>query len=98
MRISKCKNIFVKCYVPNWWEERFIIKKNKNVMPWTYLIENLNEEETIGTFYKKELQKTSQKEFRIEKVIKRKGNKLYIKEKGYDDSLSSWIYKKSIVI
>ena len=67
-------------------------------MPWPYLIENLNEEETIGTFYKKELQKTSQKEFRIEKVIKRKGNKLYIKEKGYDDSLSSWIYKKSIVI
>ena len=49
-------------------------------------------------FYeKKELQKTNQKEFRIEKVIKRKGNKLYVKSKGYDNSLNIWIDKIDLV-
>ena len=41
-------------------------------MPWTYVISNLKEEETDGTFYGKEMQKTNKKEFRVEKVIKRK--------------------------
>ena len=48
-------------------------------MPWTYMINDLNREEIVGSFNEKELQKTNQKEFRIEKVIKRKGNKLYVK-------------------
>ena len=47
-----------------------------------------------ASFYKKELQKTNQKEFRIEKVIKRKGGKLYVKWNGYDNSFNSWIDKK----
>ena len=49
-----------------------MIKKGKNTVPWTYIISNLNWEETVGTFYEKELQKTNQKKFRLEKVIKRK--------------------------
>ena len=77
--ISKCKNIFAKRYAPNWSEEVFVIKKVKNTVPWTYVINDLNGEEIIGTFYEKELQKTNQQKFRIEKVIKRKGNKLYVK-------------------
>ena len=79
VRISKYKNIFAKGYTPNWSEEIFIIKKIKNTMPWTYVISDLNGEDIVGSFYEKELQKTNQKEFRIEKVIKRKGNKLYVK-------------------
>ena len=51
-------------------------------------------EEITGTFYEKNLQKTNQKEFRIEKVIKRKGDKLYVKWKGYNSSFNSWINKK----
>ena len=58
-------------------------------MPWTYVISYLNGEKIVGSFYEKELQKTNQKEFRIEKVIKRKGNKLYIKWKGYENSFNS---------
>ena len=46
---------------------------------------------------KKKLQKTNQKEFRIEKRIKRKGDKLYVKWKGYDNSFNSWIDKKDLV-
>ena len=66
-------------YVLNWSEEVFVIKKVKNTVPWTYVISDLKGEEVAGTFYEKELQKTNQKGFRVEKVIKRKGDKLYVK-------------------
>ena len=97
VRISKSKNIFAKGYIPNWSEEVFVIKKVKNTVPWTYVINDLNGEEIIGTFYEKELQKINQEEFRIEKVIKRKGNKIHVKWKGYNNSFNSWIDKASIV-
>ena len=72
VRNSKCKNSFAKEYTPNWSEEVFVIKKVKNRVPWTYFINDLNGGEIIGIFYEKELQKTNQQEFRIEKVIKKK--------------------------
>ena len=70
--ISKYKNIFAKGYTPNWFEEVFIVSNIKNTFPWTYVSNDLNREEIIGTFYEKELQKANQKEFRIEKVIKKR--------------------------
>ena len=97
VRISKYKNIFAKGYTPNWSEEVFVIKKVKNTVPWTYVINDLKGEEIMGTFYEKELQKTSQDQFRIEKVIKRKGDKMYVKWKGYDNSFNSWIDKKDLI-
>ena len=97
VRISKCKNIFTKGYTPNWSEEVFVIKKIKNTVPWTYVTNDLNGEEVIGIFYEKELQKIDQQEFRIEKVIKKKGDKLYSKWKEYDNSFNSWIDKKDLV-
>ena len=97
VRISKYKNLFAKGYVPNWLEEIFVIKKVKNTVPWTHDIIDLNNEEIIGRFFEKELQKTNQKEFRIEKMLKRKGDKLYVKWKGYNNSFNSWINKKDIV-
>ena len=69
MRISKYKNIFAKGYAPNWSEEVFIIKKVKNTLSWTYVSSDLNGEEIIETFYKKVLQKTNHREFRIKIVI-----------------------------
>ena len=97
LRVSKCKNTFAKGYVPNWSEEAFIVYKIKNTVPWTYFFINLNGEKIIGRFYEKELQKTNQKEFRIEKVLKRKGDKLYVKWKGYNNSFNSWINKKDLL-
>ena len=70
VRISKYKNIFAKDYTPNWSEEIFVIKEIKNTVPWTYVINDLNGDEIIGTFYEKELQKIDQQEFRIEKAVK----------------------------
>ena len=97
VRISKYKNIFAKGYTPNWSEEFFVIQKVKSTVPWTYVINDHNGEEITGTFYEKELQKTNQKEFIIEKVIKRKGNKLFVKWKGYNNSFNIWIDKKDLV-
>ena len=56
-----------------------MIKRAKNTVPWTFAISDLTGEEIVGTFYKKELQKTNQEEFKVEKVTKKKGNKLYVK-------------------
>ena len=61
----------------------------KNTVPLTYAISELNSEEITGSFYEKELQKTSQKVFRIEEVLKRKGDKLHVKWKGYDNSFNN---------
>ena len=75
----------------------FVIKEIKNTVPWTYVINDLNGEEIMGTFYERELQKIDQQKFRIEKVIQKKGNKLYVKWKGYDSSFNSWIDKKDLI-
>ena len=91
------KNIFAKVYTPNFSEEVFMIKKVRNTISWTNIISDLKREEIFGTFYENELQKANQKEIRIEKVIKRKGNKLYVKWKDYDSSFNSWIDKKDVV-
>ena len=94
---QKYKTIFAKVYTANWSEEVFVIKKIKNTVPWTYVTDDLNGEKITGTFYEKELQMIDQHEFRIEKVIKKKGDKLYVKLKGYDNSFNSWIDKKDLV-
>ena len=67
----------------------------KNTVPWTHVISYLSGEDIIGNFYEKELQNTNQEEFRI--VIKKKGDKIYVKWKGYDNSFNSWIDKKELV-
>ena len=89
--------MFAKSYTPKWSEEVFVVKEVQNTVPWTYLINDLTGEEIVGSFYEKDLQKADQKESRIEKAIKRKGNKLYVKWKGYDNSFNSWIDKKDLV-
>ena len=59
---------------------------------------DLKGEEIVETFYEKEFKKVNQKEFRTEKLIKRKGDKLYIKWRGHDNSFNSWIDKKDLFI
>ena len=97
IRISKYKSFSAKRYAPNWSQEVFVVSKIKNTIPWTYADSDVNGEEITGSFYEKELKKTNQKEFRIEKVLKRKGDKLYVKWKGYDNPFNSWIDKKDLI-
>ena len=69
------------------------IQFNGHMLLMILMLKKLQEQ----TFYEKELQKTNQEEFRIEKVLKRKGDKLYVKWKGYNNSFNSWIDKKDLV-
>ena len=94
VRILKYNNIFAKGCAPNWSEEIFVIKQIKNTLSWSYVISDLNGEEIIGSFYKKELQKTNQKKIRIEKIIKRKGNKLYGNGKDIATHLIAGLQKR----
>ena len=95
LKYQNTKIIFGKGYTPSSSEEVFVIITLRNTAPWTYVINDLNGEEIAATFYENELQKTNQEEFRVEKVIKIKRNKLYVKWKGYDSSFNNWINKKT---
>ena len=64
---------------------------------WTYVVSHLNSEEITGRFHEKESQKTSQEKFRTEKILKRKGNKLHVKWKGYENRFNSWIEKNDLI-
>ena len=78
--------------------KKYLLLKNLKILfRGLSVINDLNDEEIIGTFYEKELQKTNQEEFRIEKVIRQKGDKHYVKWKGYDNSFNSWIDKGNLV-
>ena len=83
--------------VTNQSDEVLVIKIVKNTVSWTYVISDLKCEEIIGTFYENKLQKPNQKEFRTEKAIRRKGDKLYVKWKGYNNSFNRWINKKGSI-
>ena len=89
LEYQNIKIYFAKICTSNSSEEVFVIKKVKNTKPWVYVSNDFIGEEIVGTFYEKEL--------RIGKVIKRKGDKLYVKWKGYNDLFNSWIDKKDIV-
>ena len=56
-----------KGYASNWIEDIFVLKKIKDIVPWTYVISDLNGEEIVGSFHKKELQKTNQKNLELKK-------------------------------
>ena len=73
------------------WQSRI-----KDTVPWTYVISDLNGEPIAESFYEKELQKASQEKLGIEKVLKRKGNKLFVTWKGYNNSFNSWIDKEDL--
>ena len=60
----------------------------------TYVVNDLNCEEIVGKCYEKGLQKINRQEFRVEKKNKKEGDKIYVKWRGYDGSVNSWIDKK----
>ena len=66
-------------------------------MPWKHATSDFNGGGNVGTFDNKELQKINQNDFKVEKVIKRKDDKLYVKWRGYENSFKSWTYKKDII-
>ena len=97
VRITKEKNVFDKGYTQRWTEEIFKISKIQLTIPVTFKITDYNGEENQGSFYEQELQKPSQSTFRIEKVLKRQGDKSLVKWMRYPKSFNSWIDTKAMV-
>lgn len=98
VRISKYREAFTKGYRPSWSNEIFLVKKILHSNPITYLLKDKNGEEIQGAFYKEELQKTQYPDiYLIEKILRRKGNKVFVKWLGLDKKNNSWIYKSNLL-
>jgi hypothetical protein len=97
VRITKKKEIFDKGYLPRWTEEVFTVSQIQYTDPPTYKITDANGEEINGSFYEQELQITSQEFFRIEKVIRKRGNKSLVQWLGYPESFNSWVDNKELI-
>lgn len=98
VRISKYKHNFEKGYTPNWSTELFTIKKINKTIPVTYHIEDQRKKIILGAFYEQELQKSNYSDvYLIEKVLKRRGRKLFVKWLGLNDEENSWIDKAAIM-
>lgn len=99
VRISKYKHRFEKGYTPNWSTELFTIKKIKNTLPITYHLEDRRKQTILGTFYEHELQKSyCPGVYLIEKILKRKGSKLFVKWLGLKNEENSWVDKAEILV
>lgn len=97
VRLSKYKNLFDKGYTPNWTTEIFKIRKIVYTVPITYLIESLSGEEILGTVYAEELQLAKHSDlYLVERIIRKRGDKCYVKWLGFDSSHNSWITKNDI--
>ena len=96
VRIIRKKSIFDKGFTSNWTEEVFEISSILNTVPMTYKIIDMMGEEIQGSFYERELQRTKQQLFRIEKVLKKDKTKSLVKWLGYPDSFNSWVNNKEL--
>lgn len=98
VRISKYKHVFSKGYTPNWTTEIFKINRIHYTNPITYQLNDLEGNEIKGTVYQQELQLAKQsKLYLVEKIIRKKGNKVYVKWLGFDDDHNSWIHEKDVL-
>lgn len=86
--------MFDKGYTPNWSTELFKIVKIQLTNPATYLLEDMSGGPIRGSFYEHELQKAKHQDaYLVQKVLRRKRNKVYVKWLGFDKSHNSWIEK-----
>lgn len=98
VRVSKYKTIFEKGYTPNWTTEVFKIMKVQHTNPVTYLLMDYREKPIAGAFYEHELHRATYPDvYLVEKVLRRKDDKVYVKWLGFDGSHNSWIHSDNVV-
>ena len=91
VRISVNKSLFTKGATASWSEEIFTIKRIRNTIPVVYELEDLAGEVVKGGFYNEQLQKTKQEIYRVEKIVRRRGDQVFVKWSGYPDKFNSWM-------
>ena len=98
VRVSKFKTIFEKGYTPNWSTEVFRIVKVQQTNPMTYLLEDSRGKPVAGGFYEYELHRVANPDvYLVEKVLRKRGNEVYVKWLGFDNSNNSWIHKNNVL-
>ncbi|XP_043263174.1 uncharacterized protein LOC122403621 [Colletes gigas] len=98
VRVSKFKTIFEKGYTPNWSTEIFTIAEVQKTNPATYLLKDAYEKPIAGGFYEHELQRVANSDvYLVEKVLRKKGNSVYVKWLGLNNSHNSWIHKSNVL-
>lgn len=94
VRVSKAKQMFEKGYTPNWSTEIFTIHRKAATRPVTYHLKDYQDQPISGGFYEQELQKVKYSDvYLIEKILKKRGNQVYVKWLGFDSSHNCWINK-----
>ena len=101
VRISHARRPFKKGYLPQWTEEVFEVTRvfQDSIGPTTYKLKELDGTLITGTFYQEELQKVHVDDdtvWRIEKVLKRRGNRLYVQWKGWPKKYNSWFHRDQV--
>jgi len=97
VRVSKYKTVFEKCYTSNWTTEVFKIVKVQRTNSVTYLLEDYRGKSIAGTFYEYELHRATHPDiYLVEKVLRRRGNEIYVKWLRFDESHNSWTYKDNV--
>ncbi|XP_053987956.1 uncharacterized protein LOC128881193 [Hylaeus volcanicus] len=98
VRVSKFKTIFEKGYTPNWGTEIFTIAEVQKTNPATYLLKDVYGKPIAGGFYEHELQRVADADvYLVKKVLRRKGNKVYVKWLGLNSAHNSWINKDNVL-
>lgn len=98
VRISKYKHVFAKGYTPNWTTEIFKIKRVQQTNPVTYLLIDLEGCDIKGSVYAEELQLVKDPNlYLVEKILRQKSDKVFVKWLGLDASQNSWIDKNDIL-
>jgi uncharacterized protein YcnI len=97
VRISTYKGVLTKDYLPNWSTEIFKISKINKTLPTTYQLQDYTGKTSDGCFYSEETFKTNYpNDYLIEKIVRKKGDQIYIKWVGFNSSKNSWINKSDI--
>jgi len=97
VRVSNAKQVFEKGYTPNWSTEIFTIVRVAPTNPVTYHLKDYRDQSILGGFYEHEIQKTKHPDiYLVEKVIKKRGNQVFVKWSGFDNSHNSWINKSEL--
>ena len=98
VRISVHKSLFTKGATANWSEEIFQVRNVKtSTDPTVYELRDLAGEDVEGTFYKEQLQKTNQEIYRVDKIVRRRGDNVLVKWSGYPDKFNSWMPSEDIM-
>ena len=97
VRVSRMKHVFEKGYTPNWTTEIFTITRVASTNPTTYHLKDYRDKSIAGGFYEQELSKAKYPDvYLVEKILKRRGNQIYVKWLGFDSSYNSWIDKNNL--